>query len=79
MHYVNDINLVPKMGQIIKVQWPVSSAPINGLYLRPVCDIRGHIYNIFADNKNKISKSLRNKRKYTFQQVNVIHTGMLGN
>ena len=36
MHYVNDINLVPKMGQIIKVQRPVSSAPINGLYHRPV-------------------------------------------
>jgi hypothetical protein len=35
MHYVNDINLVPKMGQIIKVQ-------------RPVCDIRGRIYNSFA-------------------------------
>ena len=35
MHYVNDINLVPKMGQIIKVQQPVSSALINGLYHRP--------------------------------------------
>jgi hypothetical protein len=33
MHYVNDINIVPKMGQIIKVQRPVSSAPINGLYV----------------------------------------------
>ena len=33
MHYVNDINLVPKMGQIIKVQRAVSSAPINGLYV----------------------------------------------
>ena len=33
MQYVNDINLVPKMGQIIKVQRPVSSAPINGLYV----------------------------------------------
>ena len=32
MHYLNDINLVPKMSQIIKVQRPVSSAPINGLY-----------------------------------------------
>jgi hypothetical protein len=32
MYYVNDNNLVPKMGQIIKVQRPVSSAPINGLY-----------------------------------------------
>jgi hypothetical protein len=31
---VNDINLVPKMGHIIKVQWPVSSAPISGLYHR---------------------------------------------
>ena len=31
MHYVNDINLVPKMGQIIKVQRPISSYPINGL------------------------------------------------
>jgi hypothetical protein len=29
MHYVNDITLVPKMGQIIKVQRPVSSASIN--------------------------------------------------
>jgi hypothetical protein len=49
MHYVNDINLVPKMGQIIKVQRPVSSAPINGLYHRPIlaCDIRGRIYNSF--------------------------------
>jgi hypothetical protein len=36
MHYVNDINLVPKMGQIIKVQRPVSLAPINGLYHRPL-------------------------------------------
>jgi hypothetical protein len=36
MHYLNDINLVPKMGQIIKVQRPVSSAPINGLYHRPL-------------------------------------------
>jgi hypothetical protein len=44
MHYVNDINLVPKMGQIIKL----SSAPINGLYHRPLCDIRGRIYNSFA-------------------------------
>jgi len=33
MQYVNDINLVPKMGQIIKVQRPVSSVPINGLYV----------------------------------------------
>ena len=33
MHYVNDINLVPKMGQIIKVQQPVSSASISGLYV----------------------------------------------
>jgi hypothetical protein len=33
MHYVNEINLVPKMGQIIKVQQPVSSASINGLYV----------------------------------------------
>jgi len=35
MYYdqVNDINLVPKMGQIIKVQWPVSSACISGLYV----------------------------------------------
>ena len=48
MHYVNDINLVPRMGQIIKVQRPVSLAPINGLYHRPVCDIRGRIYNSFA-------------------------------
>jgi predicted RNA-binding protein len=30
----------------------------------------------FIHNKNKISKSLRNKRKYTFQQVNVVR--MLG-
>jgi hypothetical protein len=33
MYYVNDINLVPKMGQIIKVQQPVSSASISGLYV----------------------------------------------
>jgi hypothetical protein len=33
MHYVNDINLVPKMGQIIKVQRPVSSASISGPYV----------------------------------------------
>ena len=46
--YVNDINLVPKMGQTIKVQRPVSSASINGMYQRPVCDIRGRIYNSFA-------------------------------
>jgi hypothetical protein len=39
MHYVNDINLVPKMGQINKVQRPVSS---------PVCDIGGRIYNSYA-------------------------------
>ena len=36
------------MGQIIKVQRPVSPAPINGLYHRPLCDIRGRIYNSFA-------------------------------
>ena len=36
MHYVNDINLVPKMGQIIKVQRPVSSAPFNRMYHRPL-------------------------------------------
>ena len=36
------------MGQIIKVQQPVSSAPINDLYERPVCDIKGRIYNSFA-------------------------------
>ena len=34
--YVNDINLVPKMDSIIKVQRPVSSAPINSLYHRPL-------------------------------------------
>jgi hypothetical protein len=33
---VNDINLVPKMGHIIKVHRPVSSAPISGLYHRPL-------------------------------------------
>ena len=35
MYYdqVNDINLVPKMGLIIKVQRPVSSASITGLYV----------------------------------------------
>ena len=33
MHYVNDINLVPKMIQTIKVQRPVSSASISGLYV----------------------------------------------
>jgi hypothetical protein len=32
---VNDIYLVSKMGQIIKVQRPVSSAPISGLCHRP--------------------------------------------
>jgi hypothetical protein len=31
MHYVNDISLVPKMGQIIKVQRPLSSDFISGL------------------------------------------------
>ena len=37
MYYdqVNDIYLLSKMSQIIKVQRPVSSAPINGLYHRP--------------------------------------------
>jgi hypothetical protein len=37
MYYdqVNDIYLVSKMGQIIKIQ-------------RPVCDIRGRIYNSVA-------------------------------
>ena len=36
MYYdqVNDIHLVSKMGQIIKVQRPVSSAHISGLYPR---------------------------------------------
>ena len=51
MYYdqVKDIYLVSKMGQIIKVQRPVSSAPISGLYhRRSVCDIRGRIYNSFA-------------------------------
>jgi hypothetical protein len=35
MYYdqVNDIYFVSKMGQIIKVQRPVSSAPISGLYV----------------------------------------------
>jgi hypothetical protein len=35
MYYdqVNDIYLVSKMGQIIKVQRPVSSASISGLYV----------------------------------------------
>jgi len=36
------------MGQIIKAQQPVSSAPISGLYHKPVSDISGHIYNSFA-------------------------------
>jgi hypothetical protein len=36
------------MGQIIKVQRPVSSAPIKGLYWRHVCIIRGRIYNSLA-------------------------------
>ena len=49
------------MGQIIKVQRPLSPAPISGLYHRPllaaciislyhrpVCDIRGRIYNSVA-------------------------------
>ena len=46
MYYdqVNDIYLVSKMGQIIKVQRPVSSAS----YYRPVCDIRGRIYSSVA-------------------------------
>jgi hypothetical protein len=35
---VNDINLVPKMGQIIKVHRPVSSVPISGLYHRPLLE-----------------------------------------
>ena len=54
MYYdqVHDIHLVSKMGQIIKVQRPVSSillaACIIGLDLRPVWDIRGRIYNSFA-------------------------------
>jgi len=34
------------MDQIIKVQRPVSSAPISSLY--PISDIRGRIYNSFA-------------------------------
>ena len=38
------ILLVSKMGQIIKIQRPVSSAS----YYRPVCDIRGRIYNSVA-------------------------------
>ena len=47
------LTLSQKMGQIIKVQRPVSSAPINGLYHRPllaarIYDIRGRIYNSFA-------------------------------
>jgi hypothetical protein len=44
MQYVNDINLVPKMGQIIKVQRPVSSASISGLYVI----LEAAIYNSFA-------------------------------
>ena len=45
---VDDIKLVPTMCQIIKVQRPVSSAPINGMYHRHVSDIIGHIYNSFT-------------------------------
>ena len=47
MYYdqVNDIYLVSKMGQTTKVQRPISAACIIGLYYRPVCDIRGRIYN----------------------------------
>jgi hypothetical protein len=35
MHYVNDSNLVPKMGQIIKVHWPraINRLAINRLYV----------------------------------------------
>jgi hypothetical protein len=40
---VNDINLVPKMGQIIKVQRPVSSVPISGLYHRSPGHLNGKI------------------------------------
>jgi len=38
MYYdqVNDIYLVSRMGQIIKVQRPVSSASISDLYQRPL-------------------------------------------
>ena len=46
---MNDINIVTEMGQIIKVQRPVSSDSISaciiGLYSRPVSNIRGRIYN----------------------------------
>jgi hypothetical protein len=50
MYYdqVNDVYSISKMGQIIKVQWPVLAACIIGLYYRPVCDIRGRIYNSVA-------------------------------
>jgi hypothetical protein len=54
MYYeqVNDIYLVSRMGQIIKVQLlyhrPLLATCISGLYYRPVCYIRGHIYNNFA-------------------------------
>jgi hypothetical protein len=42
MYYdqVNDIYLVSQMGQIIKVQRPVSSAPISGMYHRPILAAR---------------------------------------
>jgi hypothetical protein len=36
------------MGQIIKVHRPLLADCIIGLYYRPVCDIRGCIYNSFA-------------------------------
>jgi hypothetical protein len=38
MYYdqVNDIHIFSKIGQIIKVQQAVSSAPISGLYHRPL-------------------------------------------
>jgi hypothetical protein len=45
MYYVNDINLVPKMGQIIKVQRPVSSTPINGLY--PTICLKRQVFQIW--------------------------------
>jgi len=45
---MNNIHLVTNMSQIIKVQRPVSSALISGLYHWLVSYIRGHIYNSFA-------------------------------
>ena len=52
MHYVYDINNVPKWVKLLKYSGlyhrPLLTACIIGLYQWPVCDIRGRIYNRFA-------------------------------